>query len=44
MGDLNNAGGENVWAKLVGFGKDIWITELDRRGALVSFSSGFTPL
>ena len=32
MGDLNNAGGENVWAKLVSFGKDIWITELDRRG------------
>ena len=32
MGDLNSAGGENVWAKLVSFGKDIWITELDRRG------------
>ena len=31
MGDINHAGGENVWSKLVGFGKDIWITELDRR-------------
>ena len=32
MGDMNNAGGEDVWAKLASFGKDIWITELDRRG------------
>lgn len=32
MGDINSAGGEDVWAKLVSFGKDIWITELDRRG------------
>lgn len=32
MGDMNSAGGEDVWARLVSFGKDIWITELDRRG------------
>ena len=32
MGDLNDAGGEDVWAKLLTFGKDIWMTELDRRG------------
>jgi hypothetical protein len=40
MGDLNNAGGENVWAKLVGFGKDIWITELDRRGGSSTLAPG----
>jgi hypothetical protein len=32
MGDMNNAGGYDVWNELVGLGKDIWITELDRRG------------
>ena len=32
MGDINSAGGEDIWSKLVSFGKDIWITELDRRG------------
>ena len=32
MGDIDAAGGHNVWAKLASFGKPIWVTELDRRG------------